>query len=112
MVMPSSTMRTRSFLAGSCMTVMTWPRLASLGLAWLLVDDHVAEFFRPEQSRYPAHALRVAEADVGTGRHAVVHRLDGFAPRFVVEIDQHVAAKDHVDAPECAHEPRVHDVAL
>ena len=69
-------------------------------------------FPRLEQRRYAAHAFRVTEANIAAGRQAVVHRLDRFAPRAVVEIDQHVPAKDHVDVAEPAHELRIDDIAL
>src|SRR5688500_18589857 len=66
-------------------------------LCRLLVHDGVGKTADMEKRRYPAHGFGVAQADEAARRHAVVEVICSGAALHFIEVDQHIAAEDHVD---------------
>ena len=74
-----------------------------------LIDDRVGESSHLEQRRDAAHGFGVPQADEAAGQQVLEEILRRDAARRIVEIDQHVAAEDHVElavGPGLVHAPR------
>src|SRR6187402_104860 len=75
-----------------------------------LIDDRIRKTRDLEQRRYPAHGLRVAETDEPARQQTLEQVLCRGPARDVVEIDQNVTAKDHVELPMRSRRGAIQDV--
>src|SRR4051794_10389465 len=75
-----------------------------------LVHDALGKLADVEQAADAAHRLRMPDQDEAARAQAVEQALRRLLAGEVVEVDQHVAAEDHVDGVEARHRGTVADI--
>ena len=76
------------------------------------IRDVAAERHHPKGGTDSAHGLGMAEKNKSARNQAVVETTEHLSTRGIVEIDQHVAAKDEIISTLPAHRPPVEQVDL
>jgi hypothetical protein len=76
-------------------------------ISGLSIHEVFTEVDELEGGRDVEQRLGVAEEEEAAGEEALVEHLDHAATRGVVEVDEHVAAKDHVDSTDDGRRSRI-----
>src|SRR5690606_6838787 len=78
----------------------------------LHVNERVADLLQLECVGDPEERLRRADAEIGRYRHRAREGVHDFPDRLLREVDEDVAAQDHVGRGTWADRRRVHEIDL